>query len=176
MIGKKLIHRFLKIASQRLKGRWLLVGGSVIPALGKEYRTTLDIDLVGLGEKERSQTLELMKLAEELKLPVEALNQAAAYFVDKVLKKKDHKNLVLLEEGKNAQIYRPSADLYLQLKIPRFSESDHSDCEEFLRLTQEDVGVAVLQKLKKEVKNATGARRARLEAFQGFLQSGVFKR
>ena len=76
-LDSKLLKQFLTLATQQLRGRWLLVGGTLLPAVGIDTRSTVDIDLVGLGDKEKLQNLELMKIAEQLGLSVESINQAA---------------------------------------------------------------------------------------------------
>lgn len=128
-LNTQLLSRFLELASRRLKGEWLLMGGTLLPAVGLNIRSTVDIDVVGLGEAENAQSLVLMEIAEELELPVESINQAAAYFLKKVGYKKT--DLLPLTQGKEATIYRPSADLYLRLKAGRLSETDLVDCQHY---------------------------------------------
>jgi hypothetical protein len=75
-----------------------------------------------------------MTLAEKLSLPVEAINQAGAYFLHKI--KDFEKYLVLVKETDSIKIYRPHLFLYLQLKLLRLSETDLQDCEQFVRWCQ----------------------------------------
>src|SRR5438552_100562 len=124
-LNSKLLSDFLKLAGIKLKGRWLLVGGTLLPAVGLEIRSTVDIDLIGISDKEAAQSLELMALAESLGLPVETINQAAAFFLKKI--GFQEADLLPLHKGKNATIFRPSIELYLRLKIPRLSASDLLD-------------------------------------------------
>ena len=133
-LDRKTLQRFLKLAGDKLSGRWLILGGTLLPLLGIEHRTTTDIDVAGLGEAERAQTFKLMEIAEELGLPVETINQAAAYFVAKIRPKDE--DLVVLHQGKSATVYRPNVTLYLQLKSGRLNESDLLDCLEFLKLAK----------------------------------------
>jgi len=121
-LDTRLLRRFLKRAGERLRGEWVLIGGTLLPALGIEHRVTTDIELVGLGAGERRQGLALMAVAEELGLPVESVNPAGAHFLAKVPYSK--RDLVPLHEGGSAVIYRPGATLYLLLKIRRLTESD----------------------------------------------------
>lgn len=114
-LNTQLLKKFLKLAGDSLKGDWLLVGGTLLPAVGLDIRSTVDIDLVGLGEREAAQSLELMELAEKLGLGVETINQAAAFFVHKAGYKKA--DLLTLYKGKSATIYRPSILLYWRLKL-----------------------------------------------------------
>ncbi|MGK5085192.1 hypothetical protein WDW37_18035, partial [Bdellovibrionota bacterium FG-1] len=141
---------FIQLAGDRLEGGWVLLGGTLLPYLGIEYRVTTDIDLAGLGTKEQSQTLELMRIAEDLGLPVESINQAAAYFLMKQ-QPFDH-HLILLHRGKKAEIWRPDLFLFLTLKIGRLTESDLTDCLEMVKreglLSQDET-----QKIKKLIRN-----------------------
>ncbi|MDB5036674.1 MAG: hypothetical protein JWQ35_202 [Bacteriovoracaceae bacterium] len=107
------------------------MGGTVLPLLGIGSRLTEDIDFIGFDAKERSQNLELMEIAESLEIPVEAINQAAGFFLKKI--DSWRQRLVLLHEGRSAKIFRPHLNLYLLLKIPRLSESDLDDCLHFIR-------------------------------------------
>ena len=130
-LTKKILRRFLKKVGDTLTGQWLLLGGTVLPLLGREYRVTTDIDLVGLGLKEQKQILSLMKVAEQLKLPIESINQAAGYFLRKT--GFQQRDLIVLHQGKSATIFRPSCFLFIQLKLQRLSDTDLKDCLEYLK-------------------------------------------
>lgn len=130
-LNSKLLRKFLELASIELKGKWLLVGGTLLPAVGIDVRATVDIDLVGLGVKEKMQNLELMTLAERLGLHIEAINQAAEFFVSRHAP--TSKDMFILVKGKRAQIFRPSVELYWKLKVPRLTESDLLDCQHYLQ-------------------------------------------
>lgn len=82
-INHRLLKKFIDLAASKLEGDWILIGGSLLPLLGIEARTTTDIDFVNLNPRKSSNqdTLELMEIAESLKLPVEAINQAGAFFL-----------------------------------------------------------------------------------------------
>jgi hypothetical protein len=154
VIDQALLKKFVKLAGERLKGRWVLLGGTLLPLLGIEYRATSDIDLAGLGNAERGQILQLMDLATELGLPVESINQAAAYFLMKHEPFEDH--LILLHHGKNADIFRPDLYLFLAMKLGRFSPTDASDCLALIRLEKpsarselKKIQKLVMDKLKK---------------------------
>ncbi|OFZ15982.1 MAG: hypothetical protein A2Z20_03190 [Bdellovibrionales bacterium RBG_16_40_8] len=112
------------------------MGGALLPALGLEVRSTVDIDLVGCGKKEMGQTLEIMKIAEDLGLPIDTINQAATYFLNKVGYKKN--DLILLYKGRKAKIYRPSLELYWKLKLNRLSETDAKDCYHYFNYCLEN--------------------------------------
>ncbi len=73
------IERFLDAACDRLEGEWLLVGGAAAAIWFMDGRVTEDVDLIGLAgtPAERRQ---LMELATEEGLPVEAVNSAADFF------------------------------------------------------------------------------------------------
>lgn len=131
VLNSKLLKQFLKKAGESLDGEWLLIGGTLLPALGVDIRSTVDIDFIGLGKKEAAQSLELMELSESLKLPIETVNQAAAFFLNKI--GYDKENLLVLHKGKKATIYRPSAELFFKLKIGRLSETDAMDCAHYYK-------------------------------------------
>lgn len=130
-LNSTLLKKFLKLASEELEGQWLLVGGTLLPAVGIDIRPTMDIDLIGLGPKEKMQNLELMELAEKLGLSVEVINQAAEFFVAK--KKPSSSDMIKLITGSKATIYRPTVELYWSLKIHRLTETDSFDCQHYLQ-------------------------------------------
>jgi hypothetical protein len=70
-----------------------------------------------------------MELAEKLGLSVETINQAAAFFVQKL--EFSSADLPILKKSKKAVIYRPTFPLYLKLKASRLTESDLTDLEHY---------------------------------------------
>lgn len=160
------LKQFLKKAGDKLKGQWLLVGGTLLPALGIDHRSTVDIDLVGLGETERASSMDLMDIAEGMGLSVESINQAAAYFVDKVGYTVD--DLIPMVKSKSAIIYRPNFELYASLKMNRMTESDLSDCLEYLKFCLKKNETINFTKVKKRAqlasKGANADRKARIKA------------
>jgi hypothetical protein len=132
-LDQKTLALFLEKAGESLSGDWVLIGGTVLPLLGVDHRSTTDIDLIGLHPAEQAQTLALMELAAQLGLPIETINQAGSFFLSRI--PDFEKELVLLHHGQSAQIFRPNATLYLLLKIRRMSVSDLQDCEQWLKWT-----------------------------------------
>jgi hypothetical protein len=169
MLNAELLKKFLHKACEKLNGRWLLVGGTLLPAVGLDVRSTVDIDLVGLGEREAAQDLELMELAESLDLPIEAINPAAAFFVRRAEVRNE--DLLPLFKGKSATIFRPSVDLYWRLKLVRLSEADELDCQHYFQFCKGQ-GDAIdaknlRQQVLKEIKNVD--ERAKLDRLERLL-------
>jgi hypothetical protein len=135
-LDSALLKKFLHFAGEKLSGQWILVGGTLLPAVGIDARATVDIDLIGLGATESAQTLELMTIAESLSLPVDTINQAAAFFLNKVGYRES--DLLLLHEGDNAKMFRPSAVLYIKLKSARMTESDFIDCKNYFSFCEKN--------------------------------------
>jgi len=127
------MRRFLYAAGNRLEGAWLLIGGTLLPALGFTFRPTSDIDLVGLTFGQLEKNLELMKLADELGFPVETISQSAWFFVQKIPDWQNH--LLPLHQGEKGTIYRPDLELFLRLKMKRLTEVDCLDCLAYIRHT-----------------------------------------
>jgi hypothetical protein len=122
-------------AGDRLSGDWVILGGAVLHLLNLDIRVTTDIDIAGPVTATTKDTIVLMDIASELGLPVEAINQAASYFLFKIAGWE--KSLVLIHEGQSARILRPDVNLFLQLKISRLSESDLMDCLAILEAAAE---------------------------------------
>jgi hypothetical protein len=134
-VKNRILEKLVKKALQDLQGDWVVIGGTVLPLVGVEYRTTVDIDMIPMHDKGNESMLALMELADAIGLPVEAINSAGLFFLKKIPDWK--KRLVLQAESKKCRIYRPNFDLYLELKISRFSESDESDIDAYLKWHQE---------------------------------------
>lgn len=114
------LKKFVQLASKSLTGEWVIIGGTVMAVLGLDYRVTVDIDFVNLnGKGSNSESLKLMEIAETLGLPVEAVNQAGAYFLSKIDDAREH--LVEIQKGPRCTIYRPDVYLFVRLKLGRFT-------------------------------------------------------
>ena len=147
-INSKTLRKFIELAVKRLNGEWVIIGGTVLPLLGIDLRVTTDIDLIPLGNAQsNASVLELMRLSEELHLPIETVNQAGLYFLEKI---SDYREcLIVLKKSETATIYRPNVSLFVRLKIGRLSESDLSDCIELIRFAKksgEEIDVSMLRK------------------------------
>ena len=118
------VEAFLALAAERLDGEWLLIGGGAAAAWFAPTRTTDDLDMIGLGGTQ-AERFRLMELAVEAAIPIEAVNSAADFFVRRIVGWRDE--LVVLVRG-SATIYRPSATLFLLLKLGRLSATDLDDC------------------------------------------------
>jgi hypothetical protein len=161
ILNKKNLLQFLVEAGQQLRGDWLLVGGTLLPAVGLDVRSTVDIDIVRLDEP--LQTHDLLKLAEHLGLPIETVNSAAGYFLRKIGYNK--KDLLPLHKGSHATIFRPSVALYWKLKSARMSDSDLLDCRHYLnycRAQGDAVDYATLKKILAQAKGDSKEKNARL--------------
>lgn len=136
------IQALLELAGQRLTGDWLLIGGGAAAAWFAPSRTTEDVDMIGLAGTQ-DERFALMQLAADAAIPIEAVNSAADFFVRRVAGWRDQ--LVVLHQGPAATIFRPTATLFLLLKINRLSEVDLDDClalVEHCRVTGEVVDAA----------------------------------
>ena len=127
---KKLLEKFIHLLADQVEGKWILIGGSVLPLLEASFRHTQDIDIVGPPLSTQKDTLTLMEIAQTLGLPIEAINQAASFFLYKI--PNWEKELVLIHKSSKASIFRPSATLYILLKLNRLSEIDLEDCKNMI--------------------------------------------
>ncbi len=130
MITSEQYQNFIGRVVDELDGDWLVIGGSLLAMINSEYRVTSDIDICPIGEMTNEKRLHLMDIADQLKLPIEAINPAADFFVRQIPNWKS--SIVLMKKGKKGQLYRPDIELYYNLKLSRMSESDIEDCNLFL--------------------------------------------
>lgn len=119
------IQAIVQLVGERLEGEWLLIGGGAAAAWFAPSRTTEDLDLVGLAGTQ-AERFALMELAADAGIPIEAVNSAADYFVRRITGWRDE--LVVLARGSRGVIYRPSATLFLLLKLRRLTAVDLADC------------------------------------------------
>ena len=148
MITEKTLEKFIHKAQRELNGEWVLLGGSLLSLLKIQTRVTYDIDIVELDK--RSQDIALMQIADDLGMPIEAINQAAAFFLEK--QKNYKENLILLNEDKNFKLFRPNLSLYLALKMNRGTESDINDSIAYIKycLKNDDIKISESRKLREK--------------------------
>ncbi len=161
------IQKLFRELDGKIRGDWVLLGGSLLPVLGAHYRVTYDIDLACVGEATQSDSLALFTAAEKVGLPIEAVNTAAAYFLHRIAG--FQKSLLPLFEGKELRILRPDLSLYWRLKLARLSESDVQDCLAYLKSTQDTGGSIDLPDLQKILSKAlaeSGSDRTRKASLQ----------
>ena len=123
------LDALLAAACERLDGEWLLIGGALVALWLEPGRVTQDIDLIGLRGLAQERYA-LADFAVSQGLPVEAVNSAADYFVQKI----DgwRAELQPFRSGARGKIHRPSPTLFLLLKVGRLSAQDLADCEALL--------------------------------------------
>lgn len=131
MISLEQYKLFLQSMVTELEGDWVLIGGSLLAVINAESRFTSDIDLCSIDELSNEKRISLMKLAEQAGLSIEAINPAADYFLKQVPNWKN--SLVILQNGIKGNLYRPSLELYMALKLNRGTDTDIKDCLSFIR-------------------------------------------
>ena len=130
MISQNNYDLFLKNILEQIDCDWLIIGGSLLVLLRASERATTDIDICSLGELTNERRLQLMDIALQSGLPIEAINPAADFFLKQIPGWKE--SLILFKSGTNGNLYRPSIELYFKLKLNRSSQSDILDCISFL--------------------------------------------
>lgn len=131
MISQQNYDLFVKKILEKIDCDWLIIGGSLLILLKASERATTDIDICPIEELTNERRLQLMDVAQQSGLPIEAINPAADFFLRQIPNWKE--SLVLYKTGKNGNLYRPSLELYFKLKLNRASDSDISDCISFLK-------------------------------------------
>ena len=124
-LDRQRIQEIIEALADRLDGEWLLIGGALVSLWLRPRRVTEDVDIIGL-EGTQEQRFALLRAAADLGLPVEAVNSAADFFVQKIDGWKEDTQVFL--RGKRGVILRPSPELFLLLKMRRLSAQDLDDC------------------------------------------------
>lgn len=156
-LSAKVLKRFIEIALEKLEGDWVILGGTLPPALGIDYRQTVDIDFAPVHASTNATSIKVMEIAEGLGLPVETINASAEFFLKKAARFKSR--LVPLFESKRCRIFRPTLDLYIELKLNRGSESDFSDCGTLIDYAKEQTLFDELSAAKKRLQKMMGKSR-----------------
>ncbi len=151
-LNREALQTFVDLALERLDGDWILIGGAVLPLLGIAHRTTVDIDIVGPPGATQEQTLVLMEIAEEMGLPVEVINQAGAYFLRR--QEGVEEQLLPLARRAGTTIFRPTATLYVLLKLSRLTETDLDDCRRMLEYTRDHGESVERARLEEAIRDA----------------------
>lgn len=170
-LDKQLLNLFIEKAADRLDGEWLVMGGAALSLMGVSFRPTMDIDLAGPADAPMSQGLILMEIAEELGLPVEAVNQSGAFFLRRIANWRGH--TVAVAKGRNATLLRPDATLFVLLKLGRLTETDLSDCLAVLKHSAPSSDETAVQRLVDEIEAHLQNEPApgRLERLQRLLEA-----
>jgi hypothetical protein len=135
MLDRNRLEAVVRACGDRLDGDWLLMGGALVALWLEPRRVTEDVDLIGLGGTGRER-LQLMQLAEDLGLPIEAVNSAADYFVRRIQGWEDE--LAVFYRGARSIVYRPTPTLFVLVKCGRLSERDLEDCLAAIGLAQRE--------------------------------------
>lgn len=125
MINANIAKAFIEKASDRLSGDWIIIGGTVLYLLGIEERVTMDIDIAPPSKASQ------MEMAQELGLPIEAINQTGAFFLHRLAGWEN--SIIEVRAGKTSRFYRPDVNLFIKLKAGRLTEQDLEDCKNFIR-------------------------------------------
>lgn len=131
MITSDQYNIFLNSIVSELEGNWVLIGGSLLAVLNAESRATSDIDLCSIDELNNEKRISLMKLAEKAGLSIESINPAADFFLKQIPNWKN--SIVLFQSGQKGNLFRPSLELYISLKMKRGTDTDIQDCVSFLK-------------------------------------------
>jgi len=165
-LNEAILRRFLELAGENLRGDWVVIGGCVLLIRGIEHRITLDINVAGPDSAGMDQTLALLGIAEDLGLPVEAINQAGALYLRRI--PDWDQNLIEVHRGPQAVLHVPDTTLFLLLKVARLTESDLGDCTALLKLARKNQEAFDAERVSKAIEEALRAeiapgRRQRLD-------------
>ncbi|MBI4703232.1 MAG: hypothetical protein HY744_19115 [Deltaproteobacteria bacterium] len=118
-LDRNAIGAVVRAVADRLEGEWLLVGGAFVALCYRPERETEDMDIFALDGAGAAR-LELLQLAADLGLPVESLNSAADFFVQRIAGWRSQTEP--LTSGARGRVLRPPPPLFLLTKLARLSE------------------------------------------------------
>ena len=163
MISETQYQNFIKNVTESLEKDWVIVGGSLLALIKASTRATSDIDICPLNDMSNEDRLALMDLAIKSNLPIEAINPSADFFLRQIPCWKS--SLVLLINGKKGKIYRPSLELYIQLKLNRASQIDIEDCISFIKWHKLENIAYDSEKIKEHLNNYSPSLRSKIQSF-----------
>lgn len=102
-VTRETMERFVALATERIRGDIVVLGGAVLPLVGIAHRVTHDVDVAAPD----GAALDLFRIAEDLGMPPEAVNLAASFFLHRIPEWPEH--LILVREGSAGRVYRPDA-------------------------------------------------------------------
>ncbi len=172
LLNEKILKKIVARISDDIEGDWIIIGGTVLTLLGVNHRVTVDVDIISFSGTSNQNQLDLMNIADALKLPVETINQAGSFYLQKI--SGWQKMVILLRKGKKGSIFRPDLQLYFILKLGRLSISDMEDCLQYYKWSRknEKVSWARIESLvEKEMKKDVSAEKMiRLEKLLRVIQ------
>ena len=150
-ISEKTYKTILSLSEKTLTGDWVILGGALLHLLGKNIRTTTDIDLVPISEAGNSSLTQTFELAERAGLEIGVINSAALHFLSKIPNYRDE--LILLREWKSGKIFRPNLYLFVVLKIERFTESDFLDISAMIEIDLPEKTPKMLKRIAAHIRS-----------------------
>ena len=117
MINSSQYQDLFKSITSELEGDWVVTGGTLLELINTDARVTSDIDLCSIDELTNQKRMALMKLVEMAGFSVESLNPSADYFLKQI--PDWEKSIVLLQSGEKGNLFRPTLELYIHLKLQR---------------------------------------------------------
>jgi len=124
-LDRRRIQELVESAADQLDGDWVLLGGSLAALWFTPGRVTEDVDIVSVVD-EPERRYALLDFAVAAGLSPEVVNSAADFFLRRIPGWAD--DLEVLHQGSRGRIMRPTATLFLLLKVGRMSEADLEDC------------------------------------------------
>ena len=171
-LNSKLLNQLALKIGDSIPGEWLVFGGSMLYLIGIDSRSTIDIDVTSFSLSTNADTLKLMKLAEELQLPIETINQSDAFFLNQI--ENWQGRCELFHKGKIGKIYIPNINLYIELKSSRMSESDLSDCKAYLNWCNKNKisydKESLMHILRKQSLTANKEKKSRLQELKDYIK------
>lgn len=82
-LDRQAIERIVRAIGDRLEGDWLPSGGALVSLWLDSRRMTEDLDVIGMSGT-LQERFALMQVASDLGLPIEAVNSAADFFVQRI--------------------------------------------------------------------------------------------
>ena len=146
MISAAQYTQFLKSVANDLEGDWLVIGGSLLAMIQSDSRNTVDIDLCPINEMTNELRLNLMTVAQKSGLSIESINPAADFFLKQIPNWKNA--IILFMAGAKGNLYRPSFELYLKLKIERLTQTDCDDCVLYYRWNKKNNGLLDIKSIR----------------------------
>ncbi len=126
---KDTINSLFDLICQKIGGRWILTGGSLVLAEFGGDRATEDIDLINMELEENLTRVrtQLFLEAKHLGLSPEQVNSAADFYLKQCPGWELH--VLSLRKGPVGEVFRPDLTLFLALKLNRGTEVDVEDCK-----------------------------------------------
>ncbi len=129
-VDPRSLQKFVQLVSDELQGDWAICSSVILPLINAATQVFSDIDIALPAAAEPQELLRLMGIAERLGWPVETVHFHASHYAQSVPEWR--RQLLPLRKTRTCAVYRPDVNLFIGMHVRRLTETDLTDCLDYL--------------------------------------------